>query len=416
MKTIVPYVFKKALTLFVHPRLILMVFGMLGLMHDSLAAPTNLNEAFAYCKISYPSIFEAKKRLACFDAINVKGLHTTPTNVSSAPEARSIGSLNKDISLSPEAEDTMIEETPFGPILPNGMQQLQTQLIEVLEPNVEPSFLDRKWRLTSKGDWHISDIETYKMNYLLATHNSNTNNTPSSPNFTTTNDRGLDHQDVKFQISLKTELMNNIPLLSTLPYVKSARVWAAYTQQSYWQFFNNETSRTLRENNYEPELILSLGLDNKKDGIIQPYLPKMLNFGVVHQSNGREDPMSRSWNRLYLQAGWELNDQLTLLVRPAWRVPESRRKDDNPDIEKYLGYGDMALRWDDPAKGWAASILLRNNLRADNKGFIQLDLQRQISQDRNINFHILASSGYGASLLDYNVRQNTIGFGISLGE
>lgn len=142
----------------------------------------------------------------------------------------------------------------------------------------------------------------------------------------------------------------------------------------------------------------------------------MLNFGVVHQSNGREDPMSRSWNRLYLQAGWELNDQLTLLVRPAWRVPESRRKDDNPDIEKYLGYGDMALRWDDPARGWAASILLRNNLRADNKGFIQLDLQRQISQDRNINFHILASSGYGASLLDYNVHQNTLGFGISLGE
>lgn len=416
MKTIVPYVFKKSLTLLVHPRLMLMLFGMLGLMHDSLAAPTNLNEAFAYCKISYPSIFEAKKRLACFDAIQIKGLHTTPTTMSLVLEARAIDDVNKAMTNTDVAEDTLIGVAPSGSTLPNDMQQLQSQSIETFEPSVEPSFLDRKWRLTSKGDWHISDIETYKMNYLLATHNSNTNNTPSSPNFTISNDRGLDHQDVKFQISLKTELMNNIPLVSTLPYVTSARVWAAYTHQSYWQFFNNETSRAFRENNYEPELIVSLGLDNKKDGIIQPYLPKMLNFGVVHQSNGREDPMSRSWNRLYLQAGWELNDQLTLLVRPAWRVPESRRKDDNPDIEKYLGFGDIALRWDDPARGWTASILLRNNLRADNKGFIQLDLQRQISQDRNINFHILASSGYGASLLDYNVHQNTLGLGISLGE
>lgn len=210
MKTIVPYVFKKSLTLLVHPRLMLMLFGMLGLMHDSLAAPTNLNEAFAYCKISYPSIFEAKKRLACFDAIQIKGLHTTPTTMSLVLEARAIDDVNKAMTNTDVAEDTLIGVAPSGSTLPNDMQQLQSQSIETFEPSVEPSFLDRKWRLTSKGDWHISDIETYKMNYLLATHNSNTNNTPSSPNFTTSNDRGLDHQDVKFQISLKTELMNNI--------------------------------------------------------------------------------------------------------------------------------------------------------------------------------------------------------------
>ncbi len=276
--------------------------------------------------------------------------------------------------------------------------------------------MDRKWRLTSKGDWNISDIETYKMNYLLVTHNSDTNDTPSSPNFATSSDRSLDNQDVKFQFSLKTELMKSIPVVRKLPYVESSRIWAAYTQQSYWQFFDGGNSRPFRENNYEPELILSLGMDNKGDDVLQRYLPKMLNLGIVHQSNGREDPLSRSWNRVYLQGGWELNDKFTLMVRPAWRIPESSRKDDNPDITKFMGYGDVSLRWDDPNRKMAASVLMRNNLRADNKGFIQLDFQRQITQDRNINFHILASSGYGASLLDYNVYQNTIGFGISLGE
>ena len=280
----------------------------------------------------------------------------------------------------------------------------------------EPSFLERKWRLSSKGDWNLSDFETYKSNYLLVTNSSRTNDTPDSPNFATSPDRNLDYQDVKFQFSLKTELLKSIPIARDLPYVTSSRLWAAYTQQSYWQFFNNGDSRFFRENNYEPELILSLGLDNKNEGMIKPYLPRMLNLGFVHQSNGREEPLSRSWNRIYLQGGWELNDKFTLMVRPTWRIPESKSEDDNPDIEKYLGYGHVSLRWDDPARKMAASVLLRNNLRSENKGFIQLDFQRQITADRNINFHILASSGYGASLLDYNVYQNTIGFGLSLGE
>lgn len=371
-----------------------------NLFSQALQAETfTLEQAFKNCQSSYPSSFEAKKRLACFDSINFKALGSSIQNTNTATE--NVSQVLNDHPNNPDSEAT------------NAVQSAQ---INITETDPQPSFLERKWRLSSKGDWNISDFETYKSNYLLVTNSSATNDTPSSPNFVTTQDRNLDYQDVKFQISLKTELMKSIPFVSKLPYVTSSRLWAAYTQQSFWQFFNPGDSRFFRENNYEPELILSLGLDNKNEGIIKPYLPRMLNLGFVHQSNGREDPLSRSWNRIYLQAGWELNDKFTLMVRPAWRIPESKSRDDNPDIEKYLGYGDVSLRWDDPARKTAVSVLLRNNLRQDNKGFVQLDFQRQITEDRNINFHILASSGYGASLLDYNVHQNTIGFGISLGE
>lgn len=399
--------------------------SLLGFTMSAQAALLTLSEAFENCRKSYPTTFEAKKRLACFDSIDVKVVNVKASDTMADVDALANNALAnsamenqavKEVIASDIANQQTVTSNNAVQPISVANQAAETKPVVVVEPVVEPSFLDRKWRLTSKGDWNISDIETYKMNYLLATHSSSTNDTPSSPNFATSPDRGLNNNDVKFQFSLKTELMKSIPLVRKLPYVESSRIWAAYTQQSFWQVFDSGNSRPFRENNYEPELILSLGLDNKGTDNIQRYLPKMLNLGIVHQSNGREDPISRSWNRVYLQGGWELNDKFTLMVRPAWRIPESKRKDDNPDIEKYMGYGDVSLRWDDPARRMAASVLVRNNLRANNKGFIQLDFQRQITQDRNINFHILASSGYGASLLDYNMYQNTIGFGISLGE
>jgi len=356
-------------------------------MHSLLALCTNaqanqiqtVEQAFLKCKTTYPSEFESRKRLACFDSI----------------EAVSTDTVNPTITEN-NAEDA--------------------NTIAVTNTNPEHGFLERKWRLTSEGDWNISDFETYKSNYLLITSSNNPDDTPLSPTHANTADRNLSNNDLRFQFSLKTELMNNIPLIRNLPYVTSSRLWAAYTQQSSWQFFSPGASRPLRENDYEPELILSLGIDNEVDGVRKKIIPRMLNVGVVHQSNGQSNPLSRSWNRAYLQGGWELSNQLTLTVRPWWRIPENSHGDDNPDIDKYLGYGDMSLRWEDIGHKTAASVLLRNNLRSDNKGFMQFDLQRQVFTDRNINLHLLLSSGYGESLLDYNHRQNVVGLGISLGE
>ena len=160
--------------------------------------------------------------------------------------------------------------------------------------------------------------------------------------------------------------------------------------------------------------MLSLGIDNQVDGIKKSYIPRLLNLGFVHQSNGRSNPVSRSWNRVYLESGFELTERLSLMVRPWWRVPESQ--DDNPDIDKYMGYGDVTLRWEDEKRKNAVSVLLRNNLRSDNKGFAQVDLQRQVFNNPYLKLHVMLSSGYGETLLDYNHSQNIFGLGISLGE
>lgn len=367
------------------PLLILALCAPGALLAQELVS---VEQALINCKKLYPNDFEAKKRLSCFDSISTPREAITDADIE-------------------RASNPALVQTETSP-------EKNTPAIAIMKPNQKLSYIERKWRLTSQGDWDVTDFETYKSNYLVITKTSNTNDTPQSPSQFNADNRSLDDKDLRFQISLKTEMMNNIPLIRELPFVTSSRIWAAYTQQSNWQVFDSDASRPLRENNYEPEIIMSLGLDNEVNGEIKRYLPRMLNLGFVHQSNGRTNPTSRSWNRFYLETGWELTDRLSLMVRPWWRVPEDR--DDNPDIEKYMGYGDVAVRWEDTKRKNAATLTLRNNLRSDNKGFAQLDLQRQVLNNPYLKLHLLASTGYGASLLDYNHSQTIIGVGISLGE
>lgn len=272
------------------------------------------------------------------------------------------------------------------------------------------SYLGRKWHLSTECD-HESflSLESHRQNYIVTSISSNTNDVTGSPSQAASSDRALQNKDVQFQISLKTQLLQDIPLVSTIPWVETSRLWAAYTQRSYWQIFDGGASRPFRETNFAPEIILSLGLNDKRPA----WMPRMLNIAAIHESNGREDPYSRSWNRIYLEGGWEFGDAYTLIARPWWRVPEGGNSD-NPDIDRYLGYGDLTFRWDPAHSNHSANLLLRNNLRSDNKGYAKFSYQYQLSD--HLRWYMMLSTGYGESLLDYNHAQNTFGVGFAVGE
>ncbi len=396
------------------------VFGFLALPLSLQANEIiTVEQAMFKCKTTYPSLFQAKKRLACFDSISTPAIEQVAVekkaveDIAATPANFGTDYLARDTAIS---EQSLAEKTTVSSLLPVDSIPDNKTAIAIKKTNADLSYLERKWRLTSEGDWDISDFETYKANYLLVTNTNDVNNTPQTPSRFNTENRNLDPQDLKFQISLKSELLHNIPLIRDLPFVTSSRLWGAYTQQSYWQIFNTNASRPLRENNYEPEMILSLGIDNTVNGERKDYIPRMLNLGVVHQSNGRSNPQSRSWNRVYLESGFELTDRISLLVRPWWRIPEDKSEDDNPDISKYMGYGDMTVRWETESRKTAVSLLLRNNLRSDNKGFAQIDVQQRVFNNPYLKLHFLLSNGYGETLFDYNHSQTVLGLGISLGE
>ena len=235
-------------------------------------------------------------------------------------------------------------------------------------------------------------------------HTSSINNSPSSPSpdHTVQTPYPYQKEEIKFQFSAKSEVGNYRDL--EFMGFKNFRLWGAFTQQSYWQAFNVGASSPFRESNYEPELIGTFGTGNAQGW-------KLLNLGFSHQSNGRSDPDSRSWNRLYLQGGWEWED-ICVMGRAWWRLPESSAKDDNPDLTRYMGRAELVVHWL-PEQDDEVIMLIRSNLDPHgHKGFLQLDWASpfRIGKSSQLNFQL--TTGYGDSLIDYNHWQSTIGIGV----
>ena len=102
----------------------------------------------------------------------------------------------------------------------------------------------------------------------------------------------------------------------------------------------------------------------------------------------------------------------TMTLRPWWRIPESKSRDDNPDIENYMGRADLQLVR--TSGDHQLSLLLRHSLRGGDRshGAVQLDYGFPIAGD--LRGHLQWFSGYGESLIDYNHRGNYFGVGLSL--
>jgi len=269
------------------------------------------------------------------------------------------------------------------------------------------SYLTRAWDLDGQSNPDangISHLEPYRKNYLLIRYTSNINKSPNSPapDHTVITPYSYQKTEMKFQFSAKSEI-GNYRDMNFIGF-KNFRLWGAYTQQSWWQAFNVSASSPFRESNYEPELIGTFGTGNDQGW-------KLLNFGFSHQSNGRSDPDSRSWNRLYLQGGWEWED-LYVMGRGWWRIPESQYKDDNPDLVRFLGRAELDVHWL-PDRDDEIVLLLRSNLNPHgHKGYMQVNWASPFMIGRSSLLNFQLTSGYGDSLIDYNHWQTTLGIGI----
>ncbi len=263
-------------------------------------------------------------------------------------------------------------------------------------------------------EWAPTDgvpLKLYKQTYFLVTHTYQPNSAPSSPNPQNQVPFAypLMQNELKFQISIKTDLISK----------GRHALWVGYTQQSFWQVFDTRHSNPFRESNYEPEAIYSYRPENKQlsgTGLSISFL----NIGFYqHQSNGQSLPRSRSWTRSYVQAGLErdLGDygRLALLPRVWKRWGGGGIDDDNPDILRHLGHGDLEMRYY-YGHGMLSAIARSRSL--------QLDLSlRACTWDlsllcvlgvQNADLHLQYFHGYGESLIDYNQGHTTLGLGISM--
>lgn len=332
------------------------------------------------------------ERLGCYDS-----LYKAPTIIPAQPTEPMIAASapleHKVDKAEPETlTDKVVQKVSDLQIVGEAPQ---------FDPNV--SLLDRRWELSEASKLGVWNIRAYQPVYLLpAFWTSEKNEFPQSPNEnnTVTNKQDLSSTEAKFQLSFKTKALENV-------FGNNGDVWVGYTQSSRWQVFNSEASRPFRETNYEPEASLIFRTNYEILGLNARLLGMTLN----HQSNGRSDPLSRSWNRVIFNVGFE-KDNFALMLRPWYRIEEDAKDDNNPDIQDYIGRGDLTAFYRDGDNDF--SLMLRHSLKGGDRshGAVQFDWAFPIKGKLRGHFQLF--DGYGESLIDYNHRATYAGLGVSL--
>ena len=172
----------------------------------------------------------------------------------------------------------------------------------------------------------------------------------------------LDNIEMQFQLSLKSPLAEGL-------FTDNDALYAAFTVKAFWQAYNKDVSAPFRETNYEPELIWVTPAPWKIFGGDAT----LFALGLSHQSNGRSQLFSRSWNRIYASVIWE-RWRYVFHFKTWWRIPEDEKDDpldadgdDNPDIEDFLGNFEFTVAYQKFDQ--EVSVMMRNNLDFDeNRG------------------------------------------------
>lgn len=355
-----------------------------ALAQESITTPASPQACFA--------LDSDAARLSCYD----RALGRTPADTRAADAAASAAQQTlKEAKASAKELDQ--------PLPPRNELFAHDDLASAVANAGRGSMLDSRWELAKDSKLGLFQLRAYKPVYLLpAFWTDKPNRMPHSPNpaNTVTEAEELDNTELKFQLSFKTKVAENL-------FGDNGDIWVGYTQSSHWQAYNSEISRPFRETNYEPEAMLVFRNGYSLFG----WNGRMTGISLNHQSNGRSDPLSRSWNRVILNVGLD-RDNWAIMLRPWYRIPEKAKDDNNPDIEDYTGRGDATLVYN--RNGHEFSVTARHSLRGGDRSHGSVQLDYGFPLNRLLRGHVQVFDGYGESMIDYNHRATYIGVGISL--
>ncbi|MCG9792428.1 phospholipase A [Flavobacterium algicola] len=258
--------------------------------------------------------------------------------------------------------------------------------------------LSEAWELDSIDKQGTFRLVSYRPIYFAAARwSSKSNPEPfDESNEFDTNDKDIFNSiETKFQISFKTKVIQGLLF-------GKGDLWVGYTQKAHWQVYNKKLSRAFRELNYEPEIIFNFPMN------IDLFKGKIRTLGLIlnHQSNGKDIPTSRSWNRIILNIGYEYKDW-NVNFRPWYRMPDE--EDENPGITTYVG--DAELEVGTHFGKHEFYTIINHSFSTFEKGNIQVNYVFPIHG--HLRGHAQFFQGYGETLIDYNIQQTTFGLGVS---
>ena len=357
----------------------------------ALPAAAVANDAALQCTLLQDNAL----RLACYDKVFAAQLPPeqplSEHEADGKPQLDVVQSVRQSIG---NKEATLVFDTPEGQAEPSQ---------ELADAAAAYTPLSQMYDLDANDPHGILTVREHNPMYLMPVwYNSSPNYAPSSPT------RGVALQErfsdqkrieTKMQVSFKSKIAEDL-------FKSRADLWFGYTQKSDWQIYNQgRRSAPFRNTDYEPEIFITQP--------VKAQLPwggrlRMLGVGFAHQSNGQSRPESRSWNKVYAMAGMEWG-KLTVIPRVWMRLFDSSGKDnDNPDLTKYLGYGDVKLQYRLNDKH-NFSTTLRYNPKS---GYGAAEAAYTFPIKGKLQGVVRGFHGYGESLIDYNHKQSGIGFGL----
>lgn len=355
------------------------------------------------------AVSDGAQRLACFDRWAESQRSPAPAaSAAPQPQAPSAPSATAASALAqPEVAPADVPPVVTGP-----WRNLRLTALQGCRDS-HYSELSRFWELEPGANCGSFGLRGYRPITVAITTADTINHQPTSGNPANNASEPLPYRttEMRLQLSVRTKIAQGL-----LPWAPqgSDSLWAAYTQQSYWQLFNPGLSRPFRSTDHEPEIIYVLPLQAAKDGA---WRLRYGGLGLVHQSNGQSLPYSRSWNRVYLMLGAE-NRSMQLLARLWRRLPEDAATDDNPGISDYVGRAELRGQWQVNPDNLVAATA-RHALSSSGRGSLRLEWFRTLGSPESgppggLQLHTQLFTGYGDSLLDFNRRRTVFSVGLSL--
>ena len=357
----------------------------------ALPAAAVANDAALQCTLLQDNAL----RLACYDKVFAAQLPPeqplSEHEADGKPQLDVVQSVRQSIG---NEEATLVFDTPEGQAEPSQ---------ELADAAAAYTPLSQMYDLDANDPHGILTVREHNPMYLMPIwYNSSPNYAPSSPTRGAASQERFSDQkriETKMQVSFKSKIAEDL-------FKSRADLWFGYTQKSDWQIYNQgRRSAPFRNTDYEPEIFITQP--------VKAQLPwggrlRMLGVGFAHQSNGQSRPESRSWNKVYAMAGMEWG-KLTVIPRVWMRLFDSSGKDnDNPDLTKYLGYGDVKLQYRLNDKH-NFSTTLRYNPKS---GYGAAEAAYTFPIKGKLQGVVRGFHGYGESLIDYNHKQSGIGFGL----
>jgi phospholipase A1 len=248
-------------------------------------------------------------------------------------------------------------------------------------------------------------LTPHKMNYVLPAITTNRVNKDAYRIFEGY-EENLENVESKFQLSLK------VPLNHERIFIEGDGLYAAFTLNAWWQIYASGISKPFRETNYQPEIFYLAPLNWHPFGGNTGFI-----VGVEHQSNGRAQGLSRSWNRAYTHFLFE-KESFALSLKPWIRLSEEKKGfdgdpdgDDNPDIADYMGNVELGMvyKWNGLEFNFKGRQNFSTHYGAAEFGFT-------FPLWGKLKGYATVFNGYGESLIDYNYSQTRVGIGISLSD